>query len=121
MTACAVVTTCAVDGCPNESKRAGLCWSHDWRKRRGLSLTAPLQEQIDGDGPKARFARLEAAALRFADATEAPAGGDARKAYLKAKHAYRQAIYRYFVDKYGEVYLVRRDNGEPAPMVKKRA
>jgi hypothetical protein len=102
---------CSVESCPNEAWHAGLCHGHEKQKAKGQRLRE-LGERIDGKGPKARWARLEAAALKFADATEAPAGDDSSEVYAHAKHAFRQAVYRYFVDKSGNVELRKRD-GSP--------
>lgn len=114
--------TCTADSCPNEAHHGGLCHGHEKQRARGQRLR-DLGERIDGNGPKARWARVEAATLRFADAIEAPSSGNPkedRRAYLREKHSYRQAIYRYFVDKTGEVHLVNRETGEPAPTVKRK-
>jgi hypothetical protein len=99
---------CTVEACPNEAHHAGLCHGHEKQKAKGKRLTE-LAERIDGKGPKARWARVEAAAIRFADATEAPAGDDAKAQYAAAKDAFRKAIYRYFVDKGGNLRAAKRD------------
>lgn len=109
--ATAIVLTCSVEGCPHEAHHGGLCHGHEKQRARGQRLK-DLGERIDGKGPKARFARLELAALKLADATEAPAGSDAREVYAKARDAYRKAVYRYFVDQNGGVRIETRD-GRP--------
>jgi hypothetical protein len=107
----AVITSCSFEGCPNEAHHGGLCHGHEKQRAKDKQLRE-LGERIDGKGPKARWARLEAAAIRFADATEAPAGADAKRAYARAKGAFRAAVYRYFVDKYGDIHFTQRD-GSP--------
>jgi hypothetical protein len=98
---------CTVEGCPNEAWHAGLCHGHEKQKAKGKRLTE-LGERIDGRGPKARWARLEAAAIRFADATEAPAEGNASDQYARVKHAFHQAVYRYILES-GYVRFTKRD------------
>ncbi len=113
-------TLCSFDSCPHAAHHGGLCHGHEKQRARGLRM-GELTERIDGPGPKARWARVEAAAIRFADAIEAPASGDPkedRRAYLREKHTFRQALFRYFIDKNGDAHLVYRATGEPAPMVK---
>lgn len=35
---------CSVDDCPNAARRAGLCWTHLKRKKRGI----PLEREVRG-------------------------------------------------------------------------
>ncbi len=39
------MTPCSIDGCPNQAKRAGLCWTHMKRRQRRVSLEMPIQEK----------------------------------------------------------------------------
>ena len=32
------------DDCPNPARRAGLCWTHYWRRKRGKQMSAPVHE-----------------------------------------------------------------------------
>lgn len=56
------MTPCSVDGCENEAKRAGLCWSHRKRKLRGHVVNEALAARPSGRE------RVREAALAYANA-----------------------------------------------------
>lgn len=98
---------CSVEACPHDAHHGGLCHGHEKQRARGQRLR-DLGERIDGKGRRARRARLEAAAIKFADATEAPAGADPKVAAEQAWHTFKQAVYRYVVES-GYVRITKRD------------
>ena len=79
---------CAVDGCVNEARKAGLCWAHERRRRRGQVVNAPLAPRPSG------IQRLTEAALRYAEAD-----GDAE--FLRARDNLRAAAVAYARREFG--------------------
>jgi hypothetical protein len=73
--------TCAVEDCPNEPRRAGMCWAHIKRKQRGRPLSQPRQERLS---PQMRVAHN---ALRYAHAED--------EDFERAAAALRMAVVRF--------------------------
>ncbi len=106
------MTPCSVDSCVNEAKKGGLCWGHLRRRKLGQSMSAPLEEhrgRPPADTNYNPWERIKAAAVRFADDTEAPAGENPREAMRRAEQRYHKALYTYFVTKRGRLVVTTRE------------
>jgi hypothetical protein len=89
-----VSARCVIQQCGRTAKKHGLCWGHEKALRWGRSVVQPLGERIDGKGPKVEWARMEAAVLRLSIRLVKRDAGTAD--LLGARHAFRQAMHRYF-------------------------
>ncbi len=100
---------CSIEGCENAAQRNGLCWGHERRRARDQRL-GELRRRIDGKGPKARWARIQKAAIEFANDTEPRDGETEAEAEVRAKWKFRDALKRYFAELNPAVYRFRVDN-----------
>jgi hypothetical protein len=78
---------CAVDGCVNESQRAGRCWAHHKRKCRGAVVDGSLAPRH-----QVPFDAVTEAALAYAEAEEDEDFERAREQLRRAAVRYVQSL-----------------------------
>jgi len=77
------LNACTIDDCPNDAAKGGLCWAHLKRRTAGQELAPPVEKR-----PESPLARLEEAALTYADAED-------DQAFARAKDNLRKSALVY--------------------------